>query len=380
MLKNLILISITFVLLKAEAQTSSLTVADSLYSMGNYTKAIKAYEQYPKKEETFEKIAKAYVALGNYEQALSFYDKAYKSDSANVLLKYDYAKFLKRMKLNDEAETFFRDLLDADSQNPNFHYELGLILEKTPDSIIKAQESFHKAIQLDDTHQKAIFKVAKYHLAKRDHELAEKYINKGLESYVENKELMSLKAQNFYWQDMYDDAAVWFQKLVDLGESSQFLHEKLSFCYVRLYDNKNALLHCEKALKYDPNNSTNLYILGQIYQQEDDYANAEKYYKQALEIEDVPLDAEYVKLATVLNHQGKYEESIKTLQKALRENPDNIRARFFMLNTKTAYYEDIDEKIRLHEEFIKKYPDGWHARMAQRTLDKLKEEKFMQED
>lgn len=376
-MKKLVFVLLVMLSNKTEAQSSVLNIADSLYTMGNYTKAIETYKQHPIKEETYEAIAKAYQALGIYDAALEYYDDAYLSDSTNMLLKYDYAKLLAKMKKYDKATEYFSELIDKDSNNPNFHYELGLVHEKTADTLGKAQNRFHTAYELDNTHQKAIYKIAKYHLQKRQHDLVDTYVDKGLESYANNRELINLKAQNYYWQEMYDDAAVWFQKLFDLGESSQFIHEKLSFCYVRLYDYENALFHAKRALKYEPKNPTNLYILGQIYGQEKDYENAEKYYKLAIGILDTPLDTEYTKLATVLNLQDKRVESIKVLQKAIKENPKNKQAHFFLLTTKTAHYKDLDEKIRLHENFISKFPEGWHAKIAKQRLDKLKEEKFM---
>ncbi len=379
-MRRILFILIVLSIVKTEAQSSVLTVADSLYTMGNYSKAIDTYKTHPVKEDTFEPIAKAYLALGNYDEALLYYDRALHSDQENALLKYDYAKLLARMKNYDKASSFFSELIEADSENPNFHYELGLVQEKLPDTVGVAQKSFKTAFDLDDTHQKAIYKLAKFNLQKRYYVLVDQYVDKGLTSYAANRQLISLKAQNFYWQEMYDDAAVWFEKLIALGESSQFIHEKLSFCYVRLYDNKNALIHCEKALRYEPRNPTNLYILGQIYQQEHDYANAEKYYKKSIEILDTPLDAEYTKLATALNAQKKYDEAIKTLQKAIEENPKNMQAKFFMLTAKSAYYKDIDEKIRLHEAFIKKYPNTRHGRFVKLLLRDLKEEKFMEKN
>ena len=379
-MKKLILISIVFISFKTEAQSSVLPVADSLYTMGNYTKAIEIYKQHLVKEDTFESIAKAYIALGNYGEALLFYNRALMNDKENTLLKYNYAKLLARTKNYEKAIIFLLELIDKDYKNPNFHYELGLVLEKTPDTLGEAQNRFFSAYELDNTHQKTIYKIAKYHLQKRHHEQVDKYVSQGLKSYANNKELISLKAQNFYWQKMYGDAAVWFQKLVDLGESSLFLHEKLSFCYVRLYDNLNAMIHIKKALKYEPKNPTNLYLLGEIYRQKKDYVNAEKYYRLSIEILDVPLDAEYTKLATTLNAQDKHEEAIKMLKKAIKENPKNMESRFFMLTTKSAYYGDIDKKIKLHEEFIEKYPNTRYAKFVQNLLSKLKKEKFMQKE
>ncbi len=379
-MKKLILISIVFISFKTEAQTSVLSVADSLYTMGNYTKAIETYKQHPVKEEVFESIAKAYVALGNYDEALLYYDRALNGDKENTLLKYDYAKLLSRMKQYDKAAAFFSELIDKDYKNPNFHYELGLVLEKTPDTLGKAQNRFFSAYELDNTHQKAIYKIAKYHLQKRHHEQVDKYVDQGLKSYANNKELISLKAQNFYWQEDYKNAVIWFKKLINLGESSQFIQEKLSFSYVRLYEYEDALIHAKQALKFDPNNTTNLYVIGQIYERMEDFVNAETYFKMYLELQDVPLDTEYAKLAFVLNRQEKYGEAIKMYQKAIKEDPSRVENRFFLVMAKAKYYKDIDAKIKVHEDFIAKYPENPYAQFSQKMVSDLKKEKFMQKE
>lgn len=379
-MNKLFFLILLLISLKAEAQTSALAIGDESYALGNYTKAIKAYKLHDKPEEIHEKIAKAYLALGNYDKALQFYSKAFEKDSTNISLQYNYGKILFKTKAYKHAKDMFIQLSDKNPKNPNFYYELGLAQEKISDTITAAQQSFKRAFELDKTHQKAIYKLAKHELQKRNFESVHQYVDKGLQSYQKNTQLISLKAQSYYWQEMYDDAVVWFEKLIGLGESSQFIHEKLSYCYVRLYDNKNALIHCEKALKYEPMNASNLFILAKIYQQEHDFTNAEKYYKLSIEVQNTPLDTEYRELAIVLNMQNKHDEAIKTLQKAIKENPENMQNRFFMLTTKSRYYGDLDEKIRLHEEFIKKYPNSKYTKHVEFLLSKLKNEDFMKRD
>jgi len=377
-----IFIILVFITFKTEAQPSVLNVADSLYAVGNYSKSIQIYKQHQPEEITFKKIAQAYNALGNYDQAIFYYDKALKSDHTNALLKYNYARLLSKTKKRQQAYSLFKELLETDNSNPNFHYELGLILEKAKDSIskVEAQKRFYNTYKLDKTHQKAIFKIAKHHLVKRKHDTVAKYIEEGLKYYANNKELISLKAQNYYWQDNYKNAIIWFEKLIELGESSLFIHEKLSLNYLKMYNYNKAIEHGLLALKFDPKNATNLYILGQLYTRVEDFTNAENYIKQSLELSDISLYREYLTLSNVLNRQKKYKESLKILQKAIKENPKELYPHFVILTTKSAYYEDIDEKIKLYENFIAKYPESQYTEIAKQLLSALKEEKFMQKD
>jgi tetratricopeptide (TPR) repeat protein len=375
---NKVIILFLIIASKAEAQPSALQLADSLYLQGNFSKAIEAYKSYNNQDEVYQNIAKAYSALGNYDEALLNYKNSLKANPKDALVLFDYGKLLARLKKYKEALDVFYQLIDIDYKNPNYHYQSGLVLQQLGDST--DQNRFHNAYDLDNTHQKAIFQIAKYHLIKRHHSVVDKYVDIGLKSYENNKELISLKAQNFYWKEDYENAAKWFEKLAKLNESSQFIHEKLSFCYDRIYEPQRAIKHQLLAVKYDPKNATNLFILGQRYQRVNDYENAEKYYLEALKIMDVPLDMEYVKLATVYNLQGKEKDAIEAFKRAIEENPNNQEAQFFLVLTLDKYYKDSDARIKLFENFIEKFPKSIFLSFAEQKLKELIEEKHMKTD
>ncbi|MBO3099148.1 tetratricopeptide repeat protein [Gelidibacter pelagius] len=378
MIKYCTLLIITLLTWSIQAQDVLLKRADSLYAHGNYSKAIEAYETYEQQDLVYEKMAKAYLALGNYDLALKNYDLALNAFPEDALIKYDYAKLLSRSKKLNDAVVLFSELVYLDYRNPNYHYELGLVFEKQGDST--AMKRFHSAYELDSTHQKAIYKIGRYFLAKRKHESSLRYINKGLESYADNVELINLKALNYYWKEDYKESSLWFEKLLALGENSQFIHEKLSFCYAQQALYEKAIVHANQAVSFDPKSATNLYILGQLYETVKDYASAEKWISEALFIMDQPLNAEYTKLATVLNQQGKYQQAIAALQNAIKENPQDETAQFFLVRTKDEYYADRDSKIKVYEVFKEKFPKSVYIPFANRRLRELKDEKFMKSE
>ena len=377
-MRPLVIIFIFICLLQTEAQNSTISIADSLYLHGNYTKAIEAYKSYENQDEVYQKIAKAYISLGNYDEGLLNFENRLIVNPNDALTLFNYGKLLVRVKKHKEALDVFYKLIDIDYKNPNYHYESGLVLQHLRDST--SQNRFHNAYDLDNTYQKAIFQIAKFHLIKRHHDIVDKYVDVGLKSYENNKELISLKAQNFYWKEDYEDAAKWFEKLIELNESSQFIHEKLSFCYDRSYEPEKALEHQLLAVRFDPKNATNLFILGQLYQRISDYENAEKYYLSALEILDTPLDVEYQKLATVYNLQKKEKEAIDAFKRAIDENPENQSAQFFLVLSLDKNYKDIDARIKLFEDYKKKFPKSVFVSFATRKLTELKEEKHMKTD
>jgi len=374
-----ILITICF---KAEAQSSALELADKLYRNGKYTKAIEAYKAYTNQAEIFDKIAKSYIALGNYDEGLKNYQQSIEANPDENLFKFEYAKLLSRVKKYDEATAMFKSLVSLDSLNPNYHYELGLNLQKIKDTL--AHESFLKTFELDPTHQKAIFRIARRHLVKRRHTKVDYYVDKGLESYTNNKDLISLKAQNFYWKEDYENSAKWFEKLISLNEKTQQIYEKLSFCYSKLYENEKAIEYGLEALKFDAGNTTNLIIQSQLYEtqaqyfkKEEDYKKAEEYMLQALKLLDKPLDAEYAQLSGIYSTQKKNKEALDYMKIAIEENPNNSFNQFRMVLIKGEYYEDIDAKIKVYEDFIKNFPKAREKQFAEYRLKALKEEKFL---
>ena len=301
--------------------------ADDFYANGNFSKAIETYKSLKNLDDVYDDIAKANIAIGNYGEALVNYEKAIKANTDNLLLQYEFAKLLTKTKNYNEANRLFTNLIVSDSLNPNYYYELGVVLEKQKDTTALLQ--FNKTFKLDDTHQKAIFKIAKYHLMKRSFIDAHGFIDKGLESYENNVELISLKAQTYYYQEYYTHAVVWFKKLLELGEKSEFIHEKLSLSYAQNSDYEDAIYHRKQALKYNPNDANCMLVIGAYYERLSDFEKAEEYISRALKIKDQSLSDEYQNLGTVLNRQKKYEKAIKAFQKSLKEDPNNLMSEFF---------------------------------------------------
>jgi tetratricopeptide (TPR) repeat protein len=80
---NIFRIIFLLIFTKAGAQSSSLTVADSLYAIGNYTLAINEYAKVASPNAQLQ-IARAYNAIGNYEKALAQYENiVQKTNSKN---------------------------------------------------------------------------------------------------------------------------------------------------------------------------------------------------------------------------------------------------------------------------------------------------------
>ena len=366
--------------IKAEAQSSALELGDDLYAKGNFSKAIKAHLSYEDSTAVFNKIAKSYQALGLTQKALVYFEKSYDANSEDELIMYNYAKMLFSSKKYAKASELFEKLIYKDYKNPHYHYQKGLVLEKIPDSLDKAIDRFNSAFRLDTGHQKSIIKLATHYLKKGKHKSVDYFLKFGLENNANSLPLLSLKAQNFYYKDDYLNAIIWFEKLLELGESSEFIHEKLSRSYGKEYEYEKAIMHRKEVLKYNPYDFNSKYVIGQYYQRLEQHGEAVKWFKEYFKSADLPLDNEYSDLGVSLNYQKKHKEAIEAFNKSLRENPSNFLVQFWLVTTKEAYYKDIDAKIKLYEDFILKYPAHKMLRMAEHRLSELKKEKFLKKD
>ena len=181
----LILLSTTI----ADAQNASaLRVGDSLYALGDYSKAITYYEE----ANEAEKIAIAYDAMGNGTKALQFYEKALSAKETNLLTQYNYGKLLLKASRYQKADSIFQLLTRASPKNPEFVYQLGLAKENQNDST--AHPIFLYAHLLDKNHQNALYKLAKYAAEGRDFSKAKKLIASGLEADPNSTRFLQLKA------------------------------------------------------------------------------------------------------------------------------------------------------------------------------------------
>jgi len=373
--KIVIIIFLIIITFKTEAQSSVLQLSDSLMANGNFSKAITLLEDNAT-EHTNYRLAKAYNAIGNYDKSLENFSRAVENNNQNSQLQYEYAKLLSKVKKNREAVIIFNTLKAKDSTNPNYHYELGVVLERLSQET-DAQNCFKKAFRIDSTHQKAIYKLSRHSLKNKAFERLDTLLTVGLNSYPKNAALISLKAQSLFLQNDYTKAIVWFENLLALGDKSQFVFEKLSHAYKKELEYEKAIECMEQALLFEPKNTENLYKLGSLYQLINDYKKAEKYIKQALELQDLPLDREYSKLATVYNRLEKPQQALIYFKKALKENPKNESAKFFIVLTKASYYKDLQSKIELFENYIEKNPESNYITQAKWELKKLTKERFL---
>lgn len=398
MYKLLILLSINC-FFKAEAQNpSALAIADSLYSVGNYTEAITDYSNIqPKNQAIYLKIARAHQAKGTLGDALSNYKKAATGTNETVALT-EYGKLLITTAHYKMADSIFSVLIETYKTNPNFYYQRGRAKMQFRDTsayvitdslVVKKDDNtpfiadFEHAVALDSTHQKALYQTAKYYLQHKNFLIVERLCKKAMESYPNNVEIISLLAQNNFNRGFISDAIPFFEKLLELGQNSQFIYEKLGVCYYKRHKYEEAIAYYLKALEMSEEDFYLHANLAKLYNFTEDFENAEKHGKLTIFYKDLPLDADYYTLGNTYEIHKRWPEAMENFNKALAENPDHKKALYYKAVVADNYYADKEAVLELYEGFIEKYKDKEYAkydpvlRLAKERQSMLIRELFM---
>ncbi len=394
-----ILILLILLASRAEAQSvSASAVADSLYAVGNYSEAIAEYEALDQKNTSiYLKLARAHQAKGTLDDALKYYAQA-ASGTDEVIAMNEYGKLLISKRKFKEADSVFTELIDVYVTNPDFYYQRGRAKEMIPRNIrVDATDStttsaqkliphildYKKAVALDSTHQKALGELAVFYLKRKDYPVVEKLAFKALESYPTNVEIIGTLAQSYYHKGWNEEAITWFEKLIELGQSTQFIHEKLGNCYYKDRMYELAIEQYLEAAKFSPEDDYVHATLAKLYNHVENLEAAEMHGLLAVLYKDQSIEEEYYTLSRTYEMKKDWKNAMKYANRALEENPNHKNAAYTKVIVADNYYEDRRAVLKLYEDFIKKYSDSEYAkydpvlRLARDRRDKLNREIFM---
>lgn len=130
-------------------------------------------------------------------------------------------------------------------------------------------------------------------------------------------------------------------KAVELDPGSVQGHFQLGLLYVRLEDYPKAIETYKKVAEMDPQFSETFFNLGYVYAVTKDYSRAEEMYGRVVELAPSYLDEALFNLAMVQEKQGKRDQSIENLKRALTVNPNNKMVKKYLLKLKGKPREDL---------------------------------------
>lgn len=396
-MKHFSYIIILLITIKAGAQFSALAVADSLYAVGDYTKAIQAYTNNQQLDaNTTLQLARSYKGLGLRTTALDFYKQSLVLNPSQPIAATEYGRLLITTSKFNEADSLFGNLASQFPNNAGYQYQWGRAikeLEKSKDSVTMlyvgkrvdemggARGAFAKAVSLDSTHQKAIYELSLQFLKEKEYTRVENLTAHGMENDSLDIEIINLRAQNAFARGYKDEALTWFERLAALGVSNEFLHRRLGNCYESQGFVELSRDNYEQVLTYDDQDAAVHLILARLNNRMKVYDKAKLHAEAALLLRDNPLDDIYLTLGRMYELHKKYPEAIDALQKALKENPDNLQALHGIAISADNYYEDKKEVLKLYERAQEKataLPKGkYFLYLIEPRIKELKQEIFI---
>ncbi len=356
------------------AQSSGLSVADSLYALGNYTGAINEYAKDNRANSNLQ-IARAYNAIGNYDKAIIQYEDVIANNPSFELPRFELGKLLLKTNKTQEAVYQFYDLIQEGSRNPEYYYYMGTTMIEL-DSFKEGIQFLKTAYNLDNEHLRSIFQLGKYYVGQQEKDSVLLYVDKGLDFYPNDVSLINLKALAMFNNDEYEKARILFEKLLDLGEGKPYIYEKLGQCYYRLWEFEKAKDAYNVLLNFDESIPTAYNGLGSVYWKEQKLDSAALFFKKAIKAKKPVLAGEYFALAGLAREQNDLKAALNYYQLAFEEDDTNYMVYYQICTLVDQLYEDPKVKLNQYSSFLEKFGDKkpYFSDVVAKRISELKEE------
>lgn len=358
------------------SQEEELKIADSLYSFGKQTRAIELLNNIETKNDKVHlKLARFNKNSGFNQRSLEHYKTVLQENPEKILASIEFGELLLETKNYEKADSLFSLLSEKYPDNASLTYRLALAREEQKDST--AMDLYFKTVGLDSTHQGALYKTAKFELMRGNRHNAIRLSQTGLRTRPENASLLSILGQAYLASLQFEASTVPFEKLIELGEGSEFILEKLASAYRRSSQTDKAIITYEKLLEIDNMNGAVHTNLGALYLKKNNTEKAHEHFMMALFIKNRPADSEYVNLGLSYKRKEDHRSAYISFQKALEENPENERAMIELALAADAHFEDKETVLKLYQDFVDKYQKTGRNDMlsiAEYRISELKKE------
>lgn len=379
-MKQLLFVVLLICICNAGAQTSNAVVADSLYALGNYTKAINEYAKIADATAGLQ-IARSYNAIGNYDKAISQYKSVIAQTREYQLAQYELGKLVLKVNALSEAQAVFANLVETYPSNAEYHYYLGEVLS-AQDEREKGLEHYKKAVQLDSAHLRSLFQLGKYHTIKQERDAALGYIDKGLEFYENDVALINLKALVLYNDFQYKNAIPLFERVLELGETKDYVYEKLGDCYTKNWEFEKAKKAYSILLQRNDTNSQTCFALASVYLKEEKLDSAKVFVKKGMDVQKPIFAYGYTRLADIARQEKDMEAALRFYKLAYEEDADDARIFYNICTVVDQLRNDPKEKLDYYKKFLKYYPNEhpYYYESVRKRIRELKEQIHFSED
>lgn len=368
--------SVVLILLLINTSVAQTKALDSLMAAGEFAKLIEmadASTESQSKKEAF-LVAKAYIGLGNAKKASEIYQQILE-DGDGLQHFYSYGKVLLQQNQAKLADSIFSYLHEKNPSNAEFLYRSALAKQKLGSEDFK--KTLYQAYDLQQNHILVAYELAKEELKQKNYAVANRIASQGLWSNPENTSLLSIKGQALYAQGKWQECISTFNQLTKVTEAPLFVELRLAKAHVKLRDYAEALKHYENCIAKDPTDFEILEAAAEVATFCEETKKAQIYISQAFALKDVSRSRQYYIFGTVFLQKEDFERAIGFFTQCIEEDPSHEKATYALANTKDRFYADQQKIVEGYEYYLRYFPEGDYANLANYRVKELKKEIFL---
>ncbi|MFC2084741.1 tetratricopeptide repeat protein [Bacteroidota bacterium] len=324
-------------------------------------------------------LAANFKYLGNNHLAATIFKEIIEKDEDNIIALIELGKIQIILQNYEKAAKIFTELIKEDSTNSYFFKKLALCnykLNKSANSI----QFFKKAFTLNKYDSETLLQIAKLYYIMELYDSSYVYLKKGIELNPISFPLNRLGGDVLFKLKKYRAAAVQFEKLLFLGDSTAITLQKYGISnyfnstseldsIISVSLNIKAINSLVISFKKDSEDPLTPLYLGLCYKFVNNHETAVEYFNKTLELlyPDYLTDV-YTYLGSSFQLNNQYNEAIRSYKKALELDSSKkillyslavIYDRFYAdRSVPLIYYEkflregkNIDQKIKEYAEF-----------------------------
>lgn len=331
--------------------TSWLLTGWSYAGEGDLDQALKALDRLDSNESfvNFKTFHAALIAdyLGNGMRAEASFKRAYEEAGTSLRVVQAYGNFLERRGRPAEAQKIYRAYLESD-ENPLVRAALDESLKGvTPKPFISSPAQGAA---------EAMFSLATSMTDEQSIDVALLYTQLGISLGADQDIMYTLLGDTYEDMKRYDKALAAYQKVPATSPLRTNADMEEAVCLQRLDRKEEALAKLKQVIAREPQNFDAIVTLGNLYRNNEDFANAATTYEQALALLPNPAPGNWrVFYFNGIAHERlkQWDKAEKMFRKALELSPNESSVLNYL------GYSMIEKKINLHEalEMVKKAAD-----------------------
>lgn len=299
-------------------------------------------------------IGETWSALGAINNAINIYYKIIQLDSTNYYGFIQLGKLYQRKNDFLRAIPIYQYLASIDSTNFYYYKQLGICFEKIDDPESAAYYLDH-ALAFNPRDVGIYPMLANIYIKFSDFQGAIDLLATGLEQDSTHATMIKVKSYAHVLAHQNRPAITGFQKLLEMGDSSQFVFKYIGLAYFGDQVYETAVSYLEKAYHADTTNAENCYYyalaLGEDYHKRE----STEYLLKSIELQQPNfqfLGTIYRKIGENYWHVSDWEHTLKYYLLAVENNPDDRETIFKIASLYDFRLENPKKALSYYNQFL----------------------------